>query len=225
MSRKQRAVAARDQEASPFSAILATLCRATGASASALVDREGETVDYAGHRSPFEIRVAAAEWRLALDLTRHAPVPGFTNIEELWVRARLRSYAVVAVGEGYAIVLELPRYCSKVSRRALAQAIRELGDEAGLVVPGQGRSGRWSWVEVRAAPDDPLRPEALWHDQRWEPVTVLGRYRSGDLERREVGYLARLPSGAEFSLVREALGRWFVDAPVGSGRPPAIVTP
>jgi hypothetical protein len=222
MSRRRRDAAVRDQEASPFVAILTALCETTGASAAALVDKEGETVDYAGFRSPFEIRVAAAEWRLALDLTHQASVPGWTDVDELWVRARRRSYAVITVADGYAIVLELPRYCSRVSRRALAQAVRELGAEAGLAAPKLGRGARWTYVQVRVAPDDPLRPVAIWHEQAWEQVTVLGRYRAGDLEGREVGYLARLMSGAEFSLVREVLGYWFVDALVGSGRPPVL---
>jgi len=64
---------------------------------------------------------------------------------------------------------------------------------------------------VRVAHSDARRPDAVWLNGSWQAVTVLGRYRSGDLARRERGYLARLSTGAEFSLVREPLGFWFAD--------------
>ena len=66
MRARGRVAIDRDQEASPFSAILWRLCEGCSAHAAALVDKEGETVDYAGRISPYEIRVAAAELRLVL---------------------------------------------------------------------------------------------------------------------------------------------------------------
>ena len=211
MSARGRAAIDRDQDASPFSAILWRLCEGCSAHAAALVDKEGETVDYAGRISPYEIRVAAAELRLVLAFTRSAQVPGFPQINEIRIRTGRRSYAVVALGDGYAIVLELVRHSFTVSPRAVLQATRELESEAGIasvLLPG---GTRWSRVEVRASASDARRPDAVWLNGAWEAVTVLGRYRSGDLARRERGYLARLASGAEFSLVREPLGVWFVD--------------
>jgi hypothetical protein len=44
-------------------------------------------------------------------------------------------------------------------------------------------------------------------------LEVLGRWPS-DLSRGDVGYRARLPSGAELTLVREPLGRWYVDTEI-----------
>jgi hypothetical protein len=211
MRARGRVVIDRDQEASPFSAILWRLCEGCAAHAAALVDKEGETVDYAGRISPYEIRVAAAELRLVLAFTRTAQVPGFAQVNEIRVRTGRRSYAIVGLGDGYAIVLELVRYSFSVSERAVLQATRELESEAGIesvLVPG---GTRWSRVEVRASSSDAGRPDAVWLDGAWQMVTVLGRYRSGDLARRERGYRARLPSGAEFSLVREPLGIWFAD--------------
>src|SRR5450432_3094654 len=211
MRARGRVAIDRDQEASPFSAILWRLCEGCSAHAAALVDKEGETVDYAGRISPYEIRVAAAELRLVLAFTRTAQVPGFQQISEIRIRTGLRSYAIVGLGDGYAIVLELVRYSSSLSRRALAQAMRELELEAGISSVLHASSTRWVRVLVKSSSDDARRPEAIWLEGAWQPVTVLGRYRSADLARRERGYLARLQSGAEFSLVREPLGYWFAD--------------
>jgi hypothetical protein len=213
MRARGRVALERDQDASPFSAILWRLCEACSAHAAALVDKGGETVDYAGRISPYEIRVAAAELRLVLAFTRTAEVFGWSEVNEILVRTGLRSYAVVGLGDGYAIVLELLRHCLSLSRRALAQATRELELEAGISSVLPPGSTPWSRVRVKPRPDDPLRPEAIWLDGSWQPVTVLGRYRSADLARRERGYRAHLPSGAEYSLVREPLGYWFVDEP------------
>ena len=211
MRARGRVVIDRDQEASPFSAILWRLCEGCAAHAAALVDKEGETVDYAGRISPYEIRVAAAELRLVLAFTRTAQVPGFAQVNEIRVRTGRRSYAIVGLGDGYAIVLELVRHSFSVSSRAVLQATRELESEAGIQSVLVRGGTRWSRVEVRASSSDAGRPDAVWLDGAWQTVTVLGRYRSGDLARRERGYRARLPSGAEFSLVREPLGIWFAD--------------
>jgi len=212
MRARGRAAIDRDQDASPFSAILWRLCEGCSAHAAALVDREGETVDYAGRISPYEIRVAAAELRLVLAFTQSAQIPGFPEVNEIRIRTGQRSYAVVALGDGYAIVLELVRHSFCVSARAVLQATRELESEAGIASVLLPDGIRWTRVEVRVTASDARRPDAVWLDGTWQAVTVLGRYRSGDLAPRERGYLARLASGAEFSLVREPLGFWFADA-------------
>jgi len=211
MRARGRVAIDRDQDASPFSAILWRLCEGCAAHAAALVDKEGETVDYAGRISPYEIRVAAAELRLVLAFTRTAGLPGWNDINDIRIRTGQRSYAIVGLGDGYAIVLELVRHSTSLSRRALSQAMRELESEAGIQSVLQSGSTRWCRVRVRPLAEDARRPEAIWLDGAWHAVTVLGRYRSDDLARRERGYLARLPSGAEFSLVREPLGYWFAD--------------
>jgi len=209
MRARGRVAIDRDQEASPFSAILWRLCEGSSAHAAALVDKEGETVDYAGRISPYEIRVAAAELRLVLAFTRSSGVPGFPEVNEIRVRTGQRSYAIVGLGDGYAIVLELVRHSFSLSPRAVLQAMRELESEAGIESVLHRGGARWSRVEVRPSAEDARRPDTVWLDGAWHVVTVLGRYRSADLARRERGYLARLPNGAEFSLVREPLGIWF----------------
>lgn len=212
MKRLRRA-ALRDQSDSPFSAILTRLCDHSGALAAALVDAEGETVDYAGLLTPYEIKVAAAEWRIVLSVVHEAKVPGFRHVSELTVRASGRTFSISTLPDGYAIALCLPRRSFSVSRRALSQASRELAHEAGLLLP-EGRSqASWASVQVRLGdlPRSHRRPNAIWIKDAWSPISILGRYQARDLSRAELGYLARLASGAEVFLVREPLGTWFID--------------
>ncbi len=210
--RLRRRGAARDQSDSAFSAILGRLCDDSGALAAALVDREGETVDYAGILSPYDIKVIAAEWRIVLAVVQESRLPGFRHVTSMAVRARARSYFIEAMPDGYAIALRLPRHCFNVSRRALGQAVRELGSEAGIELPEARAQVNWARVKVRTPENsDRERPDAIWLGDRWSPITILGRYQARDLSRSELGYLARLVTGAEVFLVREPLGIWFVD--------------
>jgi hypothetical protein len=213
MSRRNASHALRDQHESPFSIILARLCSATGAFAAALVDQEGETVDYAGRFTPYDIRVTAAELQIVLAAMFRSPAENVLAVDQLFVRSGHRAFAMIALTDGYSLVLVLHRSCFRVSRRAVAQAVRELEIEAGLtyVRGSKRRVERWSRVIVRTARKDRRRPEAIEVDGEWCLLTILGRFRSRDLERREVGYRARLPNGAEFALVREPPGRWFAE--------------
>ena len=214
MRPRWRAGVGRDQAASAFSAILMRFCESTDATGAALVDSEGETVDYAGALNPFDIKVAAAEWRLVLRTLLRSKVPSWPETRTLLVRAELHSYAIVPMSEGYALVAALPRHCLKLSRRAVDEALREIALEAGW--QRLQRAGveheRWTRVQVRTNPLDALRPEAVWHQGAWCRLEILGRYApGGQSRRREVGFRARLPTGVEISLVREPLDRWFAD--------------
>lgn len=210
MSRR-RTLVPRDQAVSNFSATLLRLCDATGAAGAALVDQLGETVDYAGYLDPFALKVMAAEWRIIWDFALGVKRQGFDEVREFVVRARNKSFALVGMAEGYAVVLELPRGVFSFSRRAVGEAVRELELEAGLPSSSITRDGeRWSKLEVQTVPGDPRRPEAVWFQGSWRPVTILGRYFVDRRRRgRAVAYRARLPSGQEFALVREPMGRWF----------------
>jgi hypothetical protein len=211
MNQRRRRLAQRDQDTTPFSATLLRLCEATGALGAALVDAEGETVDYAGYLDPFSLRVMAAEWRIVLDIVRSVPRPGFQDAHELSVRARKKSFALVALPDGYAIVLALPLHSLLFSRRAVAEAAREIEREAGLTPSHapEAAEERWSKIDVRTAPGDRRRPAAVWVDGAWREVTILGRIAQRRAPGREVGYRARLENGLEIALIREALGLWF----------------
>jgi hypothetical protein len=211
MRERRRRLPQRDQDTTPFSGTLLRLCEATGALAAALVDSLGETVDYAGYLDPFSLRVMAAEWRLVLDVVRSVPRPGFEDAHEFSIRAKNKSFALVALADGYAIVLELPLRSLQFSRRALAEAAREIETEAGLTPTNRAGEPeeRWSKIDVRTAPGDARRPAAVWLEGAWCEVTVLGRYAQGRNSAREIGYRARLSNGLEIALIREPLGVWF----------------
>ena len=206
------AIAPRDQAASAFSAILMRLCDATGALAAALVDSEGETVDYAGKLKPYDIKVGAAEWSLVLHIATEATAPYWRGTSQIIVRAQARSFAVVRLTEGYAIVLQLMPRCFRVSQRALAEARREIAEEARFVpsVSNAERPEPWVRIDVQTRPGS-RAPLALWWAGQWHPLEILGRYARAQLARGELGYRARLPRGAEVTLVREPFGLWYAD--------------
>lgn len=213
MSRRRRSLAPRDQGPSSFSGILMELCDGTGALGAVLVDREGETVDYAGYLDPFALKVAAAEWRIVLAVARDVPHPHYRDTDGILVRGKKKSFAVVGLPDGYALVLELPRRSFGLSARAVAEAARAVELEASL---GARRTTpapeRWLRVEVRTASTDRRRPEAVWLEGAWHPLVILGRHRGSITARREIAFRARLPNGLEFTLVREPSGHWFADA-------------
>lgn len=209
MSRR-RTLVQRDQDVSSFSASLQRLCEGTGALGATLVDHQGEAVDYAGYLDPYHLRVMAAEWRIVLDIARDAKKLGLESAQDFTVRADKKSFVLIALTEGYAIVLELPRRAFSFSRRAVAEAVREIELEAGLAKSPITRAGeRWSQLDVRTAPGNRRRPSEVWMEGSWRPVTILGRYVDSARTKRFVGYRARLASGYEFALIREPLGVWF----------------
>jgi hypothetical protein len=86
-----------------------------------LVDADGEAVDYAGRVAPFDIRVAAAEWRIILSRLLRCGVEPWRQTRQLMVRGVHRSFCVVLLPEGYALVAELLPRCFRVSPRALSE--------------------------------------------------------------------------------------------------------
>lgn len=178
-----------------------------GAQGAALVDFEGETVDYAGRLDPFELKITAAHWLIVLSETAEAAQLG--PIQRLTVRARGRAYYVRRLEENYAVVLVLhPRAAFAVSERAVQEAIAAFSAEAGWPPPRDAT--RWFWVEVESEHHGrAVRPRRLKVAGRFQPVEVMGALVG--LAARENGFRVRLPSGAEMMLVRERLGRWFAD--------------
>jgi hypothetical protein len=177
------------------------------------VDRQGETVDYAGFIRPYDLRVAAAEWRLILDACDRSQTSMLRGIDEVIVRTRRASYAAYQLSEGYALVICLPGGAFRTSPRALGQAIRDLCREGGLATPRNLPPECWLRVQIREE-DRRHRPRWIRYDGTWQALHVLGRYHGAELLPREVAYRVRLENGLETMLVRERLGRWFSDHPV-----------
>lgn len=209
MSPSPRSVA-RAEAISAFTLILQDgLAALPGARGAALVDREGETVDYVGEIDPFELKLAAAHWQIVmcqLHGTRLA------STHQLVVRSTRRSFVVRRLHDDYAVVLVfLSRAAFAASERALAELEVRLCLEAGWGPPAW--CAPWIRVEVdterattaRGTP----RPIRLLLGEGWQPVDVLGRMVG--LRKRERGFRVRLPSGDELLLVREATGHWFAD--------------
>jgi hypothetical protein len=209
----------RDQSESAFSAILGDLVtRVSGARAAALVDRDGETVDYAGEGSPFEMRVAAAHFRIVLDETRSQP--SLRAARSLVVHAARASFAVHSLPDGYALVVRMTRGAGfRGLGRAVASCIRALAEEAGWA------SDPVAWYPIEVVSDERGTPrtaraapvagaESLDPDV---PLEVLGRYRSA-LPAQERAWRVRIPSGVELTLVREPGGFWYADQPVTLAR-------
>ncbi|MBK8254625.1 MAG: hypothetical protein IPK82_18395 [Polyangiaceae bacterium] len=210
MERPRRARPVRDQAPSPFTEILDRLVVTTpGARGAALVDFEGETVDYAGWVDPYELKVAAATWLIAL---AEVAVTSFSSFTQIVVRAARSSFVLRRINNDYALVFVLhARAAFAVSDRALAEAEAALAREAGW--PRGGRAA-WFGVSVRTDPGVEHRPQSLLVADIWQPVEVMGALVG--LRDRERGYRVRLHSGAEMMLIRERNGMWFADEPVSA---------
>jgi hypothetical protein len=198
----------RDQAPSSFAPTLGRLCSSAGVVGAALVDSDGEAVDYAGRVAPFDIRVAAAEWRIILTrLSRCANSP-WRDTRQLMIRGVNKSFGAVLLPEGYALVVQLLPRCFRVSPRALSEAVREICDNAGLM-PLLQTSAQWTRVQVNESEE--RRPRSVWVNRKWLPVEVLGRWVGPELLPNELGYRVRLLGGEEITLVREPLAQWFAD--------------
>jgi hypothetical protein len=220
VNRRRRPASARDQSPSGFSAALQQLCDSTNALSAALVDSVGETVDYAGVLDPFETRVAAAEWGLIIEVLKCTPSGTWSETAELYFRGRRRSFVIVTLGQGYALVLELPARRLYVSPRAIVEAVRTISEEAGLEIPGNWTAIRERWTRVSVQSDRRFRrPVAVWREGRWFAVEILGRLARDQLRSSETGYRVRIENGAEITLVREPLNHWYADDPLAPSIP------
>lgn len=211
--RTGRVAPARDMERSAFADILADFVRRmAGARAAALVDSEGETVDYAGASDPFELKVAAAHWRIVLsEVDAQRP---FAGLRWMIVRGERRSYVVHALPDGYALVIALGRRAGFAPFvRPLSVCLRALGEEAQWAEPRRAARGAAprgaGWFAVDVECDRRGRPTLVRVADASYGAEVLGAIVG--LRRRERGYRARLANGKELTLVREPGGFWYAD--------------
>lgn|GEM_PF-706514 len=179
---------ARDQQESGFTSILGDLvARVPGARAAALVDVEGETVDYAGGLRAFDVRLAAAHWRIVLDAA--AAQPSLSGIRFLTVRASRGSYLVRALPDGYALVVVLARAAGFARwERAVAGAMWALSVEAGW----QDAEDPPRWFPVHVACDPRRRPLSVRVGGVDRPLEILGAVVPRELARGERGWRVRL---------------------------------
>jgi predicted regulator of Ras-like GTPase activity (Roadblock/LC7/MglB family) len=199
----------RDMDASPFSSILADLVtRLPGAFAAALVDHEGETVDYAGSTQPFEVKIAAAHWRIVMNQV--VTEANFTDLRWIVVRGEKQSFILHALPDGYALIVILRKRAGFVPfARPISVCIRSLGTEAEWTMPEQKEPRGHVWFDVRVDVDRRHRPERVFGDTGGHALEVLGAVVG--LRRRERGWRVRLESGKELTLVRELGGFWYAD--------------
>ena len=209
----RRAPPERDEDVTAFSPSLQRLCECAPAVAAALVDGEGETVDYAGMLSPYDVKVAAAEWQLVLGAASRCHAQAFAGTYEVLIRCQRRCYALYGIGEGYALILQLPDGCIRVSPRALGESVRAICEEAGLELPTKLLPDQWLSVDIKEESGESRRPSSILYAGAWRSLEVIGRYEGPDLLPRERAYRVRLDNGMETMLVRERLGRWFSDHP------------
>lgn len=213
-SRRERRVAGppRDQQESAFSAILSKLLALIpGARGAALVDSEGETVDYAGRAKPFDIRIAAAHFRIVLDEARSGL--GLREVRSIAVRAARASYLVQVLPEEYALVVVMMRSAGFSGwQRAVASCAHALGSEAGWKDRGSVLPPRWFPVTVLR--DERRRPAAVRADGRLHPLEILGTLQAG-ISGRERAWRIRFESGLEATLVREPGGACYLDEKLG----------
>jgi hypothetical protein len=225
MKQGRRRAGVRDQDPSSFFGILESLLRAApGILGAALVDGEGETVDYAGELPPFQIKVAAAHLRLILDEVVRGGGIAFGTPQEIAIRAEKGTFVIRSLPDGYALVIVLARRALVLSARAVDRIERDLSAEAGWAL--SPRKPNWYPVEVEPAARDRRRPARIRAGAAWESVVVIGTVVG---LARDRGYRVVLRSGAEVTLIREPHGAWYADEPVleveplpnpGSGKRP-----
>jgi len=195
-------------EESPFAAILGEfLSRLPGAIAAALVDGEGETVDYVGKHDVFELKVVAAHFRILLG--EAAALTSSAKPTSLIVRGAKRTVLGLMAKEGYAVVVVLRRRAG-FGRREIATHLmmKALAAEAGWTMEP---SPPWGAIEVHT--DRRGRPlEIVFGGGSRTPVEVLGTFGTH-------GFRVRSDEGHEFCLVREPKNLWYADtqlAPMAS---------
>ena len=235
----------RDQEESAFATILSALvARASGAQAAAIVDTEGETVDYAGSGDPFGLRVTAAHWRIVL--RQGDAQKSLGRLQWLAVRNARRSYLVHALPQGYALVVAFTRASRLLGwKHAVATCVRAICEEAGWAsaqtegtdattaaagMPDRGRQTeqtrqtgpRDGWFRVDIIADERRRPTSIRVGDRLYPLEILGSIVGrADANANGLGsarsaraWRVRLEKGVEATVIRTADGTWCTDEPI-----------
>jgi len=201
----------RAEDETAFTAILKAHVGATpGAIGAALVDGEGEAVDYAGDTiDPFDLKVAAAHWRLVLsDIERGKLAAEGGPTMRLVVLTDRRGFVLTALPEGYALlsILEANAALGHADR-SLDGTLRALHREAGWAFP----PGAFRWHPIEVEIDARARPQRIRVRHQWTEVVPIGRIATG-LQPGEVGWRVDVSAAdCETTLVLGRDDRWYAD--------------
>jgi hypothetical protein len=184
-----------------------------GALGAALVDGQGEAVDYAGDTmDPFDLKVAAAHFRIVLndiDGGRLAVEGGMTA--RLLVLTEKRGFVLTALPEGYAL-LSILRANAALGHadRSIDVTLRGLYREAGWDSP----PGAFRWHPIDVEIDPRARPHRIRVRHQWTAVQPIGRM-TGGLQPGEVGWRVDVPAAeCEITLVLGRDDKWYADLPL-----------
>lgn len=200
----------RDQDTTGFTRILDNLVEAVqGVLGAALVDDQGECVDYSGALRAYEIRLVAAHAQIELRNASYKLSETCGTVRSITIYARKQTIYAARIVEDYSLILIFmganPPY---VSHRALAQAEFDICREGGW--PTTPITERWIHLSVESSPDGRSRPCRIQLESLWYDVDVIGIVVG--LSPGERGFRVRTRQGAEMTLVRERHGRWYADA-------------
>ncbi len=206
----RRPQASRDQDESPFNLILQDLLNVLPfARAAAVFDFEGETVDYAGHLDPYDLRVIAATFQIVLTDLREVPLA--SGLRGVLLNLTTASYQIRVLDPHYSLIIVLRTMATHcVSERLVVEVADRLAAEAGL---DRARKPVWHRVEVlTTAKQRPVAIREPGAETAWITTDVLGAH-AGELGG-ERGFRVHVRTGVEVNLVRERNGLWFVDEPL-----------
>jgi hypothetical protein len=153
----------RDMELSAFGQILLTLVRGLpGALAAVLVDDEGETVDYAGTLSAYDLRVVGAEGQLLMRFKSAG-----SKVRQISTYAGSRMFLVRALFEGYVLVV--------VARTSATPSFPSLSLDAADydLCAEAGYSSRATWRSIPVESNKDGQPTGLYG----QSVTVESSHR------------------------------------------------
>jgi hypothetical protein len=205
---------ARAEDETPFTVILRRHVDATpGALGAALVDSEGEAVDYAGDTiDPFDLKIAAAHWRIVLsDIERGKLAEQGGATTSLVVLTERRGFVLTALPDGYALLSILKANAALGhADRSVDMTLRALYREASWNAPPD--AFRWHAIDVEIDPR--ARPFRIRIRHQWTLVTPIGRVIAG-LQPGEVGWRVDVPAAeCETTLVLGRDDRWYADLPL-----------
>jgi hypothetical protein len=202
------------EDETPFTTILRQHVDATpGAMGAALVDGDGEAVDYAGDAiDPFDLKIAAAHWRIVLsDIQRGKLTEQGGPTVRLIVLTERRGFLLTALPDGYALLSILKANAALGhADRSIDVTLRALYREASWNAPPD--AFRWHPIDVEIDPR--ARPFRIRIRHQWTAVIPIGRVAAG-LQPGEVGWRVDVPAAeCETTLVLGRDDRWYADLPL-----------